>query len=132
LVISGLSIYAVSEDNDTDPDRDDTVDKGIKKINDMGVFSVTAVTSIFAYIWMFICLIDQNIKIFEAWITFLFFFVFIGAAYAADRYKAKSEEKQKMLDGEDPKDALVHVDFSAIELYRELVKEKQGEKAVNE
>ena len=37
-----------------------------------------------------------------------------------------------MLDGEDPKNDLVHVDFSAIELYRELVKEKQGEKAATE
>jgi len=55
LVISGISIYAVSEENDTDPDRDEDVTKGIKKINDMGVFSVTAITSIFAYIWMFIC-----------------------------------------------------------------------------
>lgn len=58
LVISGLSIYAVSEENDTDPERDDTVPKGIKKINDMGVFSVTAITSIFAYVWMLICLGD--------------------------------------------------------------------------
>ena len=53
LVISGLSIYAVSEENDNDPERDETVPKGIKKINDMGVFSVTAVTSILAYVWMF-------------------------------------------------------------------------------
>jgi len=56
LVISGLSIYAVSEANDTDPDRDDTVPKGVKKIYDMGVFGTTATTSVFAYVWMFLCL----------------------------------------------------------------------------
>jgi hypothetical protein len=56
LIISGLSIYAVEEKTDTDPDRDDTVPKGIKKINDMGVFSVTAITSVFAYLWMLFCL----------------------------------------------------------------------------
>jgi len=61
LVISGLSIYAVSEENDNDPERDDTVPKGIKKINDMGVFSVTSITSILAYVWMFVVLIDQNV-----------------------------------------------------------------------
>ena len=58
LVISGLSIYAVHEGNDNDPDRDTTVPVGVKKIYDMGVFSWTAATSIFAYIWMFICLKD--------------------------------------------------------------------------
>lgn len=61
LVISGLSIYAVHEENDNDPERDETVTKGVKKINDMGVFTVTAITSIFAYFWMFICLRDQNV-----------------------------------------------------------------------
>ena len=61
LVISGLSILAVSEENDNDPERDESVPKGIKKINDMGVFSVTSITSIFAYVWMFIVLLDQNV-----------------------------------------------------------------------
>ena len=56
LVISGLSVYAVTEENDNDPERDESVPKGIKKIYDMGVFSVTAVTSILAYVWMFYCL----------------------------------------------------------------------------
>ena len=59
LVISAVSIYAVSEETDTDPDRDDTVPKGVKKIYDMGVFGITATSSLFAYIWMFICLFDQ-------------------------------------------------------------------------
>jgi len=58
LVISAVSLYAVNEENDTDPDRDNTVPKGVKKINDMGVFSITATSSIFAYVWMFICLQD--------------------------------------------------------------------------
>jgi len=133
LVISGLSIYAVSEENDDDDDRDETVNKGIKKINDMGVFSVTAVTSILCYLWMFYCLYDQYIQWHEAWITFLLFFVFIGLAYAADRAKAASDKKKAIEDGEDPsKSGVVHVDFSAIELYRELVKDKQGEKVTNE
>jgi solute carrier family 8 (sodium/calcium exchanger) len=56
LVISGVSIYAVSKENDTDPDRDDSVPLGCKKINDMGVFSVTAFFSVLAYILMFLFL----------------------------------------------------------------------------
>lgn len=55
LVISGLSIYAVNESNDDDDEKDPKM-KGIKKINNMGVFTITACTSIFAYVWMFICL----------------------------------------------------------------------------
>lgn len=58
LVISAVSIYAVSKENDTDPERDETVPVGVKKIYDMGVFTITAISSIFAYIWLFLCLID--------------------------------------------------------------------------
>jgi len=53
LVISAVSIYSVSEATDTDPERDTSVPKGVKKIYDMGVFSITATSSIFAYLWMF-------------------------------------------------------------------------------
>jgi len=58
LVISGVSIYAVSKENDNDPERDDTVEHGVKKIYDMGVFSITATSSVFAYVWVFIVLRD--------------------------------------------------------------------------
>ena len=56
LVISAVSIYAVSPETDTDPERDTTVPLGVKKINDMGVFSVTAFFSLLAYILMFVFL----------------------------------------------------------------------------
>merc|ERR1711935_524794 len=50
LVISGVSIYAVTPENDTDKEKDpDQI--GIKKINDMGVFTITAVMSVFSYVW---------------------------------------------------------------------------------
>lgn len=44
LVISGLSILAV----DDCPDG--------KAIDDVGVFATTSIWSIFAYVWLFICL----------------------------------------------------------------------------
>jgi hypothetical protein len=34
------------------------MDNGIKKINDLGVFGVTATFSLFAYVWMWIVLMD--------------------------------------------------------------------------
>lgn len=88
LVISAVSIYAVNEKNDTDPERDNTVPKGVKKINDMGVFGVTTFSSIFAYLWMWYCLSDQSVSAVEAWLTFIFFFVLIGSAFGMDKYKS--------------------------------------------
>jgi hypothetical protein len=133
LVITGLSIYAVAEENDNDPERDETMPKGVKKIYDMGVFSVTATTSVFAYIWMYIVLKDQNVQMWEAFVTLAFFFAFVGAAFAADRWKAAIEKKRKLMDGEEDEDENAQVvDWTAIEMYRELVKDKQGEKVTND
>lgn len=58
LVIAGVSIYAVSEENDTDDDRDMSTPDGVKKIQDMGVFAITCSFSLWAYIWLFICVRD--------------------------------------------------------------------------
>lgn len=88
LVISAVSIYAVNEKNDTDPERDDTVPRGVKKIYDMGVFCVTCIFSVFAYVWIWIVLADQSVSPIEAWLTFIFFFILIGAAYGMDKYKS--------------------------------------------
>ena len=61
LVISGLSIFAVDEACDQNPDRDPKVPLGVKKIYDMGVYSITATFSVLSYVWMFIVLYDQNV-----------------------------------------------------------------------
>ena len=63
LVISGVSIVSVDEP---------------KKIYDLGVYSCTAFFSIFAYSWMYICLVvttPDEIDLTEAWLTFFFFFL---------------------------------------------------------
>jgi len=116
LVISGLSIYAV------DADADGKVE-GVKKIEDMGVYAVTATSSVLAYVWMFYVLLDQNVSVAEAWLTFIFAFLLIILAYGADRYKKNNSED----DGEDLIDSQGHVavfEYTAMEVYRELVKEK--------
>ena len=82
-----MSVYSVNEDNDNDEDRDDTVPKGVKKIYNMGVFSVTAISSIWAYVWIFIVLQDQMVSQLEAWLTLIMFFILIIASYGADKYK---------------------------------------------
>ena len=85
LVITGLSIYAVSEETDTDEDRDKDVPVGIKRIYDMRVFAVTCTSSLWAYIWLWIVLLDQKVKIWEGVLTFVFFFLLIGFAFGADQ-----------------------------------------------
>ena len=92
FVISGVSIYAVNEDND-DRDEDeleeDGTPKGVKKIYDMGVFSITCSFSMFAYIWSFYCLMDYEVTGLEAGLTLGFMAVLLISAFAADKYKQK-------------------------------------------
>jgi|TARA_B110001450_G_C17660110_1_gene496815 solute carrier family 8 (sodium/calcium exchanger) len=84
LVIAGVSIYAVSEENDIAEDRDTDSPDGVKKIKEMGVFTITCSFSLWAYIWLFICVRDSAITVPEAIITFLFFWALIAFAYLAD------------------------------------------------
>jgi len=122
LIISAVSIYAVNESNDNDDDRDTTVPRGIKKINDMGVFACTVIFSLWAYIWMFLVLLDQKVEAWEAWLTLSFFFLLIGSAYAADRYKAHQDAQETtLLEDDQP-----FSEWSALEIYKELIEEKQG------
>jgi solute carrier family 8 (sodium/calcium exchanger) len=77
LVISAVSIIAVDEP---------------KKINDLGVFATTSFFSMFAYIWLYICL-DVNspnvVEVSEAWLTLIFFFVLVILAFAADKFNER-------------------------------------------
>ena len=78
LVISGVSIIAVEEP---------------KKIKDMGVFTCTGVFSMFAYIWLYVCLQDDEISIGEAWWTLIFFFILCALAFMADKWNERKEKR---------------------------------------
>jgi Ca2+/Na+ antiporter len=59
-----------------------------RKIEDRTVFGVTAMFSVFAYIWVYFILLISSPEIItpvEGLLTFVFFFVLIGLAYAADK-----------------------------------------------
>jgi solute carrier family 8 (sodium/calcium exchanger) len=69
-----------------------------KKIQDTFVFGVTSITSIFAYIWLYIVLevwSEGKIEIAEAVLTFLFFPIFVGVAYIADKINQHKRKKDK-------------------------------------
>lgn len=124
LVICGVSIYAVGEENDTADDRDTSTPDGVKKINDMGVYSITCTFSLFAYIWLFICVRDNGIKVYEAVLTFLFFWILIGMAYLADtgcKFGGQVDDEE-----EEALNQHVYVNFSTVEIYRTLIDEKKN------
>lgn len=104
LVISGACIIAVNEEI-VEKDKHGKVTKKYflsKKIDDMGVFATTAIFSIFAYVWLYVCLMDNVITIVEAWLTLFFFFLLLGIAFGADKYnemkKKKAEDALSLLE----------------------------------
>jgi len=126
LVITAACIYAVNASNDarTDAELDPTGPvKGVKKIYDMGVFSVTAGSSIFAYAWLYWVLRDQKVSSIEAWLTFVFFFVLVGLAWGFDRFKERQMQRQNK--GADTANAPT-IEYSAVDIYRELIDEQKG------
>jgi solute carrier family 8 (sodium/calcium exchanger) len=124
LVISGISIYAVSAETDTDEDRDAEMPVGVKRIYDMRVFTVTCTSSLFAYIWLWIVLLDQEVMLWEGILTFVYFFLLVGFAYGADRVTSAEAEKEE---GNDKKGSEVPViEYSAYEIYKDLLIEQRG------
>jgi len=59
-----------------------------RKIKMMGVYTVTAVFSVFAYVWLIIILVGITPNVVEVWegvLTFLFFWVLLVLAWMADK-----------------------------------------------
>ena len=118
LVISAVSIYAVTGGpNDPEINPETGVHKDYKIVEQLGVFSITAFSSIFAYVWLWICLLDMQVSPAEAWLTFAFFPILVICAYAADYFNSS---------GGDAENAPLALEFSYLELQRELMKEKSA------
>lgn len=82
LVISSVSIAAI--DND------------VKKIDDMGVFITTGCFSVFAYVWLYMCLSinsEGEVTVGEACWTLGFFFILLILAFCADKYNQSKKAK---------------------------------------
>lgn len=66
-----------------------------KKVYDTGVFAVTSIMSMWAYIWLYICLKVSSVEevtLMEGWLTFIFFFVLIIVAFSADKLNTHFED----------------------------------------
>lgn len=96
-----MSILAVDEE-----------DERTKKINDLGVFAVTSVFSLWAYIWLLLVLqviSEGYVTIVEAYVTLVFFVLLIVIAFAADKinsYIEDTKKTQEELESESKKDEL--------------------------
>jgi solute carrier family 8 (sodium/calcium exchanger) len=56
-----------------------------RKIEQFGVFNITAFFSVVAYVWMYLVLSDEIVAPWEAWLTFFLFFIMVGLAYGQDQ-----------------------------------------------
>jgi len=107
LVISAVSVSAIDD---------------FKHIDDLGVFVTTGVFSIFAYVWMYICLSvtsEGEVTITEACLTFGFFFILLGLAFCADKYN--QHKKAKVSDENAEKENMRKLNKSRL---RSIVKHK--------
>lgn len=96
FLISAVSIYAVHPGTDDRSDeelKEDNTAKGVKKIKDQGVYFTTTVFAMFAYIWLYWCLLDGVVDPLEAWLTLFFFFALIGVAYIMDKIGERKAAK---------------------------------------
>ena len=69
---------------------EDGTEKGVKKVLDVGVFTITTTWSVIAYIWLFYVLLDYTVKPWEAYLTFGFFLILVVMAVSADMYRRNS------------------------------------------
>ena len=85
LVISGVSIIGVGDDP--------------KKIEQVGVFAITSISSLFAYIWLYIVLKSKHseevVELWEALLTLVFFVILIALSYGADRCGSMYDDNEE-------------------------------------
>jgi len=72
-----------------------------RRINQLGVFYITAFASVFAYLWLLICIIGpsyEQVDLWEGFLTFCFFPILVGVAYAQDvnLFCANDNEPKRM------------------------------------
>jgi len=84
LVIIAICVMAI-------PKSDGGSETGVRKIKQMGVFTCTAVFSVWAYIWLFIVVSDNNVDLWEAIVTFLFFPFMVIMAFWLDKRGARND-----------------------------------------
>jgi len=84
FVIIAVCMVSVPVPGAPGADKDES---GIRRVKELGVFAITAFSSVFAYMWLYFCLAiwtPDQVTLTEALITFAFFPVLVGVAYGQD------------------------------------------------
>jgi len=84
FMIIAVCVVSVPVPNSPGSEKDET---GIRKITELGVFLITGISSLWAYIWMLICIeysSPQRVTIEEAILTFLMFPALVLIAWGQD------------------------------------------------
>jgi len=87
LFISAICIPCIADEKDEETGE---MKPGIRKIDDLGVFIVTSIFSLFAYLWVYICIMGWTpgiITTTEAFLTLGFFVLLLIMAFGADKYR---------------------------------------------
>jgi solute carrier family 8 (sodium/calcium exchanger) len=71
LMISAVCILSIPEGE-------------LRYVKQTSVYAITAFTSVFAYVWMFIVLSDDKVEVWEAWFTLMMFPALVISAWVAD------------------------------------------------
>lgn len=149
LVISGVSIMAVTPETDErtpEEIEEDQTDLGVKKIGKTKVFAVTTVFSVLAYVWMYIVLKDEIVEPYEAWVTLALFPVLIIMALIADKLSSSAEkidpaatlpvmntlEFIEVLKNEQPEDQMAPAELQRKSTLKTFLKTEMGTDNINE
>lgn len=149
LVISGVSIMAVTPETDErtpEEIEEDQTDLGVKKIGKTKVFAVTTVFSVLAYVWMYIVLKDEVVEPYEAWVTLALFPVLIIMALIADKLSKSAEkidpaatlpvmntlEFIEVLKNEQPEDQMAPAELQRKSTLKIFLKTEMGTDNINE
>jgi len=90
---------------------------------------------LFAYIWLYWCLLDGKVDPLEAWLTLFFFFALIATAYIMDKIGEKKAAKEKQAEeertgvskpSEDAMPVTVQTSYTPAMFYNLLIPIEQG------
>lgn len=107
LCISAVSIISVGGEEEE-----------IKQIDDMWVFGVTSILSLWAYIWMYICVEDNRVNVTEGIMTCVFFVALIVISYTADRVNSYRVQQRRTQEERDAADRAEEVKLKKDQLRR--------------
>lgn len=84
------------------------MDDGPKPIKNTGVFFITSVFSLFAYIWLYLVLAVITpglVTMAEGWLTLIYMVIMLLLSYGADKVDNKFREKEQTEEDLAKKDA---------------------------